>query len=244
MRSTLSIAVVVVFLILHSAATVAAESDAPLPAVLDSIEANLWRVDTNANLVSFRMRTIAQIERGDGEVEEVETIWQKVEIREDGERLTWRTDEEGNLLPDEEPEIQDAENEDAKGKKKSELKVSLGPLDPVKQENRANHHYTLLPEPEPGQVAFRTETIDTKKGGFNAEYIIETATWTPLRITGSPVPMPDKKVKEMEMQIEYAPFGDGYRVPAKISTRTVVKWLLLTFRMRMDQEFFDHQPRE
>lgn len=247
-RTFLLLTLFVTFAYMAPSSFAAAKGEVLEDAILDSLAANHWRTQPKNALESFRVRSAAKMVDGDGEVKREDLTWQWIEIDEDGTRTIHNTDSTGTPLPDDVPQIQhpDDEMEDGVEEKDGEVEmsVSIGPLDPVLAEHRDNHRFYRLPDPGPGLISFRSETIDEDEGGFDATYIIDTRTWTPTEVSGSPVPMPDKKVKEMDLTIHYMPWMDDYAFPAEVSTNVTAKWLLFTFRMQMQQEFFERVAKE
>ncbi|MCB2200020.1 hypothetical protein KQI63_11475 [bacterium] len=247
-RTFLLIAFVATIPLMTQPTLAAAKGEALETAVLDSIAANHWRTQPENVLESFRVRSASKMLDGDGDVKREDLTWQWIEVDEDGTRTIHVTDSTGIPLPDEVPQVQKPDDEVEDGVKqddeKVEMSVSIGPLDPVLPENRGNHRFYRLPDPGPGLISFRTETINEDMGGFDATYIIDTTTWTPTEVSGSPVPMPDKKVKEMALTIHYQPWREQYAFPSEVSTKVTAKWLLFTFRMQMEQEFFERVARE
>ena len=222
-----------------------------IEALVDSITANAWRSESENALQSFRIKSTSQMVNGDGDVKHEDISWQLVELRSDGSRTIHTTDEFGEPLPDEVPQELGADGRPVKQGKpdeddeeKDEVTAQVGPLDPFQEENRANHRFTRLPDPAPGQTAIQTEVIDEETGGFEGTYIFDKTSWAPLSLTGHPVPLPDKKVKSMEMSIEYQLYGDGYSFPKRVVSDVTAKWLLFKFNAHMEQDFFDMIPRE
>lgn len=222
-------------------------SNVPI-ALLDSIEANLWRTDTSEALSSLRVHSTTKMLDGDGGVKHEEEMWQYVEVKENGDKVFYKTDALGNRLPDEEPTVEKADDDEdttAVEEKDGEVSVGVkvGPLDPVRAENRDQHRLTLLPSPGDGQVAIKTEPLDEETGGFEGTIVVDTTTWLPVSVTGTPLPMPDKKIKAMQLTIQYKPWGEDYAFPHLVTSDVTAKWLLFSFHIRSTQEFYDFVPK-
>ena len=251
MRASLPFVAVLVFTLGFTPQSHAANKDAVPTAWLDSLSANLWRIKTDGVLSQFRIHSVNRMVKKDGEMKDENEQWQLVNIASDGTRTFHTTDAQGNILPDDKPKVvkpETTEDSDSlahvKEDEDNNVNISVAPLDPVKLKYRSNHRFTLLPSPGNGLVKFAYEPIDKDKGGFDGEATIDTTTWLPVNVTGYPIPLPNKRIKQMDLSIDFEKWGKGYAFPAHVTSHVTAKWLLLTFRMVSTQDFVDFVAKD
>ena len=187
---------------------------------LDSLAAHRWHCSLDSSLAGYWRHRVMSMTAKDTTMEAMDRF-ERVTIGADGSKETELIDSLGNAIPDSLKE----EKKD-KDKKKKEKKA-VGPLDAFLPAHRDNIHFSWTLGPGPNQVEIACETIKEKKGGFNGTVTVDTTTWLPVHSNGTPVPFPTSLVKEMSMDAQYAPWGDGYAFPTHVVTHVTAKMLFI-----------------
>lgn len=213
---------------------------------LDSLRANLWRMNTDSLGYSFNTFTIQHRLDKNGNIKSSDTVWTRMTFDGQGNRLVQELDDSGAVKSSRVQERQEESDEtqvkDEESDGKRSVQISMNPFSTFKPERRGNFSFTLLAPDAEGHPRFSVATLNDNPG-FVGEYTVDTTRWVPLHITGHPTE-PPKHVKRLEMDMVFEPDSDGANLIRHATSQIEASFLLLKFYMRVEQEFSDYQLTE
>lgn len=207
---------------------------------LDSLEVNLWRLKSGMDVQSYRVLTIEQKLDKHGEPKDSDTTYFLVEIGDSRQETYHQTDSNGTILKRNVRVMEHQDNDQEETSNKNQATLRLDPFDPIKAKYRDSHRFWIEKDTIDSQLVIGYEPLENAETGFAAHMTIDTTKWVALRIEGAPVPFP-KGVKDMHLDLNFELIENGEMRMSYTDTRVYAKFLLLKFRMRIQERYFDYK---
>ena len=198
---------------------------------LDSLEANSWRMEGMSKISGYRVKELSEELNSDGEVKESETKFYQATVSDSGKEERSECDSTGNLLPVEQK---------PKGQAKESVTISQEP--PLKlfdKERQEKYDYKFAGGSGEGSCRIDFERKPGSNSGYSGFAVVDTASWTITRLSLTPHPFPDKRIREFNMDLQFEPDSRGYMLMKRLSTSARGKYLIFRFAMRTTQDYYD-----
>jgi hypothetical protein len=207
------------------------ESRAVPEAWLDSLDANLWRMNDTTGTAEYRIREVTEELNDDGTAKDVAIKYYMVKTRKGGGEQRSECDSLGHAL---------ATRQSTEKKAQASLSVE-NPLDAVKKSLRTKYVFAMLDPDSLGRPRMSYRLRPEEKTGFSGMVTIDTTLWIPLAIAGAPKPLPAKQMRDFHMQMEMEPAAGGMLRLHKTTLQVKGKYLFFSFRQRVVQEYYDYR---
>lgn len=218
------------FLVLMGAQSLKAGSPVAPERWLDSLHANLWRMDMDSLGYTMKFTTLREELNKHGEVKKAEQTIGTIFYDEEDRRIMQVRNQEGEVTEER------VLNEPVSSQEEEE-EVSMNPFAAFNPENRPGYEITMKGRDSTGNPVLHLAPLED---GFSGDIAIDTSLWIPLTVSGAPNPFP-KHVKSMTMDLRFEPDSSGANLMREMRTEVAAKFLLMNFRMRIHQQYSDFQ---
>jgi hypothetical protein len=199
---------------------------------LDSLNSNLWRLDSDSLGYAARLVTTTEEYDGDWELKDASTTYGELTWDEEGRRVRRQFDDDGEI--EEEQVIGEGDQETPKP---GEEGFAMNPFAAFHKEYRSVYDVSLAGTDETGNPVLKLEPHEE---GFRGTMSIDTSLWAPLVVKGTPDPMP-RFVKEMNVKMKFEPTENGAVHLTNVDTKVYAKVLLLKYRMKIHARYEDYE---
>ena len=207
---------------------------------LDSLEVNLWRLKSGMDVLSYRILTVEQKLDKHGEPKNSDTTYFFVEVGDNRMETYHQTDAIGTIIKRNVRVMEHQDNDQEVTGNENQATLHLDPFDPIKSKYRNSHRFWIDTKDAIGHPIIAYEPLEDVETGFTARMTIDTTKWVALRIEGAPVPFP-KGVKDMHLDMNFDSNDKGEMRVSQTDTRVYAKFLLLKFRMRIQEQYYDYR---
>ncbi|MFH0882394.1 MAG: hypothetical protein V2A56_05360, partial [bacterium] len=180
---------------------------------LDSLQANLWRMDSDSLGYSFNVLAIQHKLDKNGNIKSSDSSRMHMAFDDQGNRLIQELDETGAVKKS---RIQNREEESEQSEEKEEegdsggrhrRQMSINPFSSFDPKTRGNFAFTPLTPDTKGHPRFSVKPLNDTPG-FIGDFTVDTTLWVPLHVTGHPSE-PPKHIKSLEMDMAFEPDING-----------------------------------
>ena len=192
------------------------------------------------DVLSYRILTVEQKLDKHGEPKNSDTTYFFVEVGDNRQETYHQTDSNGTILKRNVRVMEHQDNDQEVAENENQATLRLDPFDPIKAKYRNSHRFWIEKDTTDSHLIIAYEPLEDVETGFAARMTIDTTKWVALRIEGAPVPFP-KGVKDMHLDMNFEPVEDGKMRVSCTDTRVYAKFLLLKFRMRVRERYYDYR---
>lgn len=203
-------------------------------AFLDSLEANVWRVQKE-NLQRFTSMVVTEvlpvIDEENVEAE-LDTMFQTAVRDKKGRFEVLITDSQG----------EEKDRKKINPKKQRKKREGSNFYDPWLAKYRANYVFELVERDPKNRPVIAYRPKKELKRYYEAEaVVIDTTTWTPVSVKGYAMPTPKRMIKEMNEIREFSLHSSGHAVVSKDVTEIVVSILGHRAKITMTTTFGEYE---